>query len=144
AAPSGGGSGGSVASQAQRTRWLRLLRLTIVIIYSINLLWPLAANAQTSRTRAKVIFDWPPNRIEKVVSGQSLALSIPLHTTGDLKGPTFTLWSRGVTVASIRTDIGDLASFSAASISIRVTAPARIPPGLYPVTVQVRDQQNVR
>src|SRR5207253_1772784 len=76
--------------------------------------------------------------------GQSLALSIPLHTTGDLKGPTFTLWSRGVTVAPIRTNIGDLPGFTASSIGIRITAPARIPPGLYPVTVQVRDQQNVR
>ena len=118
----------------------RLLRVAILIGILWSLVPPFAASAQAQATgRPRIIFDNPTTRSKVIVSGQTLDLVVPFHTTGDIRNPLLTVWSRGVTVTLLNSNVGDLAAFTSASVTIRVTAPARILSGLYSIRMQVRD-----
>src|SRR5687767_519090 len=100
------------------------------------------AEAQ-SRQRPRVIFDLPPDRvvrIGRVGQGFTLDLDVPFHTTGDLRSPQVTVWSRGVITGVVSGPIGPVTAFSPSLIVVRATAPPRVPPGPYSVSIQVADR----
>src|SRR5207302_4840759 len=138
-----------IAGHRRGQRLVRIfaaVRLLLILLYLWALLMPAVASAQRGRVgRAQVIFDFPPSQVEKVVSGQSVVMRVPYHTTGDLVRARYTLWSRGVTVSPVSPpDLGDVGAFTASAVTFRVTAPSRIPYGLYSMTLQIDDANRAR
>src|SRR4051794_1741743 len=101
-----------------------LVRLLVVVTTLCQALLPAIADAapsaQTGARRARVIFDFPPGRPARIASSQYLDLVVPFHTTGPITALQFAVWSRGVTIAKMRADEGDVGAFVAASVTVRV------------------------
>src|SRR5687768_10314277 len=120
----------------------RLVRVALLLALVCSVVPP-PAPAAAQAARARVVFDVPPHRaapIGRVASGGAIEVEVPFHTTADVDEPRVTVWSRGVTVAPLALPAGPVPGFAPRLIRLRVGAPARIPPGPYPVSVQVADR----
>jgi hypothetical protein len=105
---------------------------------------PVAAQESPARTRPRIIWDVPPDRVVRIATvgpGQSVQVDVPFHTTGDLENATVVIWSRGIVAGVVGPrELGAVLAFTPRQVHVRIDAPGRIPPGPYSMTVQIEDR----